>query len=212
MSRQLFVWRMARRYHAGAPCEHTPGNKDRARLHRDISHPEQGSSDRTGALDAVFDELSHGRLRGGWGANPEFDGRLDEPIGVEPDRMACQPDSCSAPETSHAEGSRLVWCCLREMAAGDVVFLPKSPDDGHFMVTTVQRPYTCDRATVVDEADVRHDGVPLIGVEETMRYAYGAGTLYPDLLEAPRREAMQRISEDDPSYRTLAEFLRSWGR
>jgi hypothetical protein len=212
MSRQLFVWRIAGRYQAGALCEHTPGDKDRARLHREISHPEQGSSDRTGALDAMFDELSHGRLRGGWGANPEFDGRLDEPHGVELDRMACQPDSCSDRETSHAAGSRLVSCRLREMSVGDVVFLPKSPDDGHFMVTTVQCPDACDRATVVDEADGRHDGRPLIGVADTMRYAYGSGTLYPDQLEVPCREAIQHILEDDPSYRTLAEFLRSWGR
>jgi hypothetical protein len=73
-------------------------------------------------------------------------------------------------------------------------------------------PIVCDRATVVDEADVRHEFRPVIGVEETMRYAYGAGTLYPDRLEAPRRQAIQRIAEGDPSYRTLAEFLRSWGR
>jgi hypothetical protein len=98
------------------------------------------------------------------------------------------------------------------MSAGDVVFLPKSPDDRHFIVATVQRPYVCDHATVVDGADVRHDVRQVIGVEETMRYAYGVGTLYPDLLEAPRRQAIQRISEDDPSYQTLADFLRSWGR
>jgi hypothetical protein len=49
-------------------------------------------------------------------------------------------------------------------------------------------------------------------VAETMRYAYGVGTLYPDLLEAPRRQAIQRLAEGDPSYRILAEFLRSWGR
>jgi hypothetical protein len=165
MSRQLFVWSMARGYQAGAPCEHTPGDRDTARLHREISHPEQGYIDRTGALDAVFDELSYGRLRGEWGANPESDGRLDEPIGVEPDGMDCQHNSCPDSETSRAEGSRVVWWRLREMSAGDVVFLPKSPDDGHFMVTTVQRPYTCERATVVDEADVRHDGRPLIGVK-----------------------------------------------
>jgi hypothetical protein len=98
------------------------------------------------------------------------------------------------------------------MLAGDVIFLPKSPDDGHFMVATVRRPYGCDRATVVDEVGVRHDGRPMIGVEDTMRYAYGVGTLYPYRFETPRREAIQRISEDDPSYQTLAEFLRRWNR
>jgi hypothetical protein len=105
-----------------------------------------------------------------------------------------------------------MWCCLRAMSAGDVIFLPKSPDDGHFMVTTVKRPYACDCATVVDEVDVRHDVRPVIGVEDTMRYAYGLGTLYSYLLEAPRLEAIQRISEDDPSYQTLTEFLRSWSQ
>jgi hypothetical protein len=109
-------------------------------------------------------------------------------------------------------GSRHVWCCLREMSAGDVIFMPKSPDDGHFMVATVKRPYAFDRATVVEEADVRNDFRHVIGVEDTMRYAYGAGTPYPGLFKAPLRAAIQGISEDDPSYRTLAEFLRSWGR
>jgi hypothetical protein len=31
-------------------------------------------------------------------------------------------------------------------------------------------------------------------------------------LEAPRREAIQRIAEDDPSYPPLAAFLQRWGR
>jgi hypothetical protein len=98
------------------------------------------------------------------------------------------------------------------MAAGDVVFLPKSPDDGHFMVATVTRPSACDHVTVADEADVRHACRQVIDVEETMRYAYGVGTLYPDMFEAPRRQVIQRIAEDDPLYRPLAAFLRSWGR
>jgi hypothetical protein len=213
MSRQLFVWRMAPGPRAGAPCEPSPGQKEAAHRPRESGHPAQGPLDATGALDDVFDELSHGRLRCGWGvAHPAFDERLDAPSGGEHDRMAGQHEGTSGPETSHAVGGRPVWCRLLEMSAGDVIFLPKSPDDRHFMVATVQRPYACDRATVVDEADVRNDFRHVIGVEETMRYAYGAGTLYPDRLEAPRREAIQRISEGDASYRTLAEFLRSWGR
>jgi hypothetical protein len=98
------------------------------------------------------------------------------------------------------------------MSVGDVVFLPKSPDDGHFMVATVQRPSACDHAPVVDEADGRQACRQVLGVAETMRYAYGVGTLYPDLLEASHRETIQHIAEDDPSYHTLVAFLRSWGR
>ncbi len=212
MSRQLFVWRMAPGHHAGAPCEHTRGQREAARLYRE-SQPEQGPLEHTGALAYVFDELAHRRLRCGRGmAHPMVDGLLDAPIGVEHDRTACQHDWSSDPETPHAVGSSPVWCRLLEMSVGDVIFLPKSPDDGHFMVATVQRPYACNRATVVDEADVGNEFRHVIGVEDTMRYAYGAGTLYRDLFEAPRRKAIQRISEDDPSYRTLAEFLRSWGR
>jgi len=160
----------------------------------------------------MFDDLSHGRLRGEREADPEVAAGLDESIGVEPEGMARRHDSGSEADTSHAEGSGLVWRRLREMSAGDVVFLPKSPDDAHFIVTTVQHPDACDGATMVGKADGLHDGRPLIGVADTMRYAYGSGTLYPDLLETPRREAIQRISEGDPSYGTLAEFLRSWGR
>jgi hypothetical protein len=145
-------------------------------------------------------------------ANPALDLRLPEQIWIEHYRMACQKYWSVDPETSHAMGSRHVLCDLLEMSAGDVVFLPKSPDDGHFMVTTVRRPYAFDRATVVEEADMRNDFRHVIGVEDTMRYAYGAATLYPGIFEAPRREAIQRISASDPSYRTLEDFLRSWGR
>jgi hypothetical protein len=213
MSRQLFVWSMAPGPRAGEPCEHTPGQREAAHRPRESGHPAQGPLDATGTLDDVFDELAHGRLRCGWGvAHPAFDGRLDEQIWVEHDRLAGQKSSSVNPETSHAVGRRPVWCGLLEMSVGDVVFLPKSPDDGHFMVATVTRPYSCDHAAVVVEADVRHEFRPVIGVEETMRYAYGAATLYPDMFAAPRRQVIQRIAEDDPSYRPLAEFLRSWGR
>jgi len=213
MSRQMFVWRMARGPSAGEPCENTPGHRDASHVHREISHPEQGPIDYTGALDYVFDELSHSRLRLGWGvANPELAVRLPEQIWIEHYRMACQKYWSLDPETSHAVGDRQVLCCLLEMAAGDVIFMPKSPDDRHFMVATVKRPYAFDHATVMEEADVRNDFRHVIAVEDTMRYAYGAGTLQPDIFKAPIREAIQRISEDDPPYRTLEDFLRSWGR
>ena len=213
MSRHMFVWRMMRGPRVGEPCETTPGNLDVSRVPREISHLEQGPMDYTGALDYVFAELSQHRLRLGWGvANPALDVRLQEQIWIEPDRMACQKYWSLDPETSHAMGSRKALCCLLEMSVGDVVFMPKSPDDGHFMVATVKRPYAFDQATVVEETDVRNDFRHVIAVEDTMRYAYGAGTLQPDRLEALMREAIQRISADDPSYRTLADFLRSWGR
>lgn len=213
MSRQMFVWRMVRGHRAGESCENTPGNIDSSRVHREISHLEQGQIDYTGALDYVVDELSHSRLRLGWGvANPELDVRLPEQIWIENYRMACQKYWSLDPNTSHAMGSRKVLCCMLDMSVGDVVFMPKSPDDRHFMVATVKRPYAFDHATVVEEADLRNDFRHVIAVEDTMRYAYGAGTLQPDMFEGPIREAIHRISEDDPSYRTLEDFLRSWGR
>jgi len=213
MSRQLFVWRMARGPSAGEPCGNAPDKRNTSHGHQEISHLEQGPIDYTGVLDYMFDELSHRRLRCGWGvANPNLDVRLDEQIWLEHYLMACRKYWSLDPETSHAVGSRHVLYGLLEISAGDVIFLPKSPDDGHFMVATVKRPYAFDHTTVVDEADVRNDFRHVIGVEDTMRFAHGAGTLYPDTLEAPLRKAIQRIPEDDPSYQTLANFLWSWGR
>ncbi len=206
MRRQLFVWSLAPGPHAGDPCEHTSGQGEPSRLPRERRDPEERAVEATGALTEGVAELSHGRLRCGWGvAPPAVAGRVDTPSGG-------QPAGTSEPGPSHAVGGRHASCGLREMSVGDVVFLPKSPDDGHFMVATVQRPSACDHAPVVDEAHGRHACRQVLGVEETMRYAYGVGTLYPDLLEAPRREAIQRIAEDDPSYRALAAFLQSWGR
>ena len=69
-------------------------------------------------------------------------------------------------------GGRHVWCGLLDMSAGEVIFMPKSPADGHFMVATVKRPYAFDRVTAVEEADVRNDFGHVIGVEDTMRYAF----------------------------------------
>ena len=213
MSRQLFVWSLAPGPHAGAPCEHTSSQRAASRLPRERSDPEEQPLEATGALRDGLDELSHGRLRCGGGvAHPAVAGRLDALSGGQPERLAGQPAGASDPEPSHAVGGRHASCGLREMSVGDVVFLPKSPDDGHFMVATVQRPSACEWATGVDEADGRRACRQVLGLAETMRYAYGVGTLYPDLLEAPRPEAIQRIAEDDLSYRTLAEFLQSWGR
>lgn len=206
MRRQLFVWSLAPGPHAGDPCEHTAGQGAPSRLPRERRDPEARAVEATGALTEGLAALAHGRLRCGWGvAPPAVAGRVDTPSGG-------QPAGASAPEPSHAVGGRHASCGLREMSVGAVVFLPKSPDDGHFMVATVQRPSACDHAPGVDAADERHACRQVLGVAETMRYAYGVGTLYPDLLEAPRREAIQRIAEDHPSYRALAAFLRSWGR
>jgi hypothetical protein len=213
MSRQMFVWRMAPGRSAGDPGENTPGNLYASRVHREISHPEEGYIDYAGAFDYVFEELSHSRLRRGWGvANPDLDLRLQEQIWIEHYLMACQKYWSLDPDTSHAMGSRKVLYGMLDMSVGDVIFMPKSPDDEHFMVTTVKHPYAFDHATVVKETDVRNDFRHVIGVEDTMRYAYGAGTLQPDIFEAPIREPLRRISEDDPSYRTLESFLRGWGR
>jgi hypothetical protein len=213
MSRQLFVWSLAPGPHAGDPCEQTSGQGEASRLPRERRDPEEQPLEATRTLTEGLAELSHGRLRCGWGGtHPAVAGRLDAPSGGQPERLASQPAGASDPEPSHAVGGRHAPCGLRAMSVGDVVFLPKSPDDGHFMVATVQRPSACARATGVDEADGRHACRQGLGVEETMRYAYGVGTLYPDLLEAPRRQAIQRIAEDDPSYRTLAAFLQRWGR
>jgi hypothetical protein len=109
-------------------------------------------------------------------------------------------------------GSRKVLYRMLEMCVGDVIFVPKSPDDGHFMVTTVKRPYAFDHATVVQETNMRNDFRHVIAVEGTMRYAYGGSTLQPGIFETPIAEAIRHISEDDPSYRTLEFFLLSWGR
>jgi hypothetical protein len=47
-------------------------------------------------------------------------------------------------------------CRLQEMAARNVGLLPQSPDDGHFMVATVQPSDAWDRVTFVDEVDGCH--------------------------------------------------------
>jgi hypothetical protein len=76
MSRQLFVWRMTPGPRAGAPCEPSPGQREAAHRPRESGHPAQGPLDATGALADVLDELSHGRLRCGWGVvHPAVDGR-----------------------------------------------------------------------------------------------------------------------------------------
>jgi len=133
-------------------------------------------------------------------------------IWMEHHQIASQKYWSLDSETSHTMGSRHVLCCLLEMSVGDVVFMPKNPDVGHLMVAAVTRPYAFDHAIVVEEADVRNDFRQVIAVEDTMRYTYGVGTLYPEMFEAPFHQAIQRIPEDDLSYRTLADFLRSWGR
>jgi hypothetical protein len=213
MSRQLFVWSLVPGPRAGTPCEHTPGQSDASGIPGESGHREQGPVHSTRALTDVLAELAHGRLRCGWGvAHPAVAGRWHAPSGGPPERLAGQHRESLGPETAPTGEDRHTGCGLVEMAAGDVVFLPQSPDAGHFIVATVQRPSACDHAPGVDEADGRQACRQVIGVAETMRYAYGAGTLYRYQLAGPRRQAIQRIAADDPSYAPLVAFLRSWGR
>jgi hypothetical protein len=213
MSRQMFVWRMATAQSADDPWDHTPGNGDASRVHRESRKTDQVHIDYTGAVDYVFDELSHRRLRYGWGVvNPDLDLRLAEHTWIENYLMACQKYWSWDPNASHAMGRRKVLCCLLEIHEGDVIFMPKSPDDGHFMVANVKSQYCFDRETVVEETDLRNDFRHVIAVEDIMRYAYGWGTLQSGVFEAPFREAIQRIPGHAPSYRTVEDFLRSWGR
>jgi hypothetical protein len=72
MSRQLFVWSLAPGPHAGDPCEHTSGQRAPSRLPRERGDPEERALEATGTLSEGLAELSHGRLRCGWGvARPE---------------------------------------------------------------------------------------------------------------------------------------------
>jgi hypothetical protein len=41
MSRQMFVWRMARDHSAGDPWDHTPANGDSSQVHRKIRNTGQ---------------------------------------------------------------------------------------------------------------------------------------------------------------------------
>ena len=213
MSRQMFVWRMARDHRAGDPCDNTPGNVESSRVHREIRNTGQVHIDYTGAVEYVFDELSHSRLRHGGGVvNPDLDLRLEEYTWIENYIMACHKYWSLDTDASHAMSRRKVLCCMLDMHEEDVIFVPKKPDDGHFMVATVKRKYCFDRDTLVKETDFRNDFRHVIAVEDIMRYAYGWGTLQPDIFEAPFREAIQRIPGHDPSYRTVEDFLLSWGR
>jgi hypothetical protein len=213
MSRQMFVWRMARDHSVGDPCDHTPGKGDSSRVHREIRKTGQVDIDYTGAVAYVFDELSHSRLRYGWGVvNPDLDLMLEEHTWIENYIMACHKYWSLDLDALHAMGRRKVLCCMLDMHESDVIFLPKRPDDGHFMVATVKSRYCFDRHTVAEESDLKNDFRHVIAVKDIMRYAYGWGTLQPGIFEAPFREGIQRIQGHDSSYRAVEDFLLSWGR
>lgn len=213
MSRQMFVWRMARDHRVGDPCDNTPGNVGSLRLHREIRNIGQVHIDYTGAVEYVFDELSHSRLRYGWGVvNPDLDLRLEEHTWIENYMMACHKYWYLDTDASHAMERRKDLRCMLDMHEGDIIFMPKRPDDGHFMVASVKSHYCFDRDTVAKEANFRNDFRHVIAVEDIMRYAYGWGTLQSGIFEVPFQDAIQQIQEDDQSYRTVEDFLLSWGR
>jgi hypothetical protein len=95
---------------------------------------------------------------------------------------------------------------MLDMHDGDIIFMPKRPDDGHFMVANVKSQYCFDRNTVVKETDLRNDFRHVIAVEDSMRYAYGWGTLQSGIFAGPLQDAIQRIQGRYPSYRTLRIF------
>ena len=213
MSRQMFIFRMVRGHSGDDPFENTTVNVDSSRVHLEISDTNQVSIDYTGDMEYVLNELSHSRLRHGWGvANPNLDLRLDEHTWIENYIIACHKYWYLDTDPSHAMGRRKILGCMLDMHEGDIIFIPKRPDDRHFMVANVKRKYCFDRDTVVEETDFRNDFRHIIAVEDIMRYSYGSGTLQPGIFEVPFRDAIRRIPGHDHSYRTFEDFLLGWGR
>jgi len=97
------------------------------------------------------------------------------------------------------------------MQEGDIIFLPKTPNNNHFKVTTVDKEYEFDEDVNVSEDDFRndfrHDFRHLIKVVNTKTFQYSKSTLESGVFSAPFLHAIDPINPDYETYPLFKRFI-----
>lgn len=207
----MFVFRRTKGEGGRDPVGSCPTYFNIKKLEKDIRSSKIIHIKNGDEVQYILDELHNGRLRQGWGfSNPDLDLNLPDNEWAEHFALGSykywgrplSKDICK-----YAMGRKNILNNMLDMQKGDIIFLPKTPDNNHFKVTTVKKRYKFDNDIVVPEDDFRNDFRHLIGVEKTITFQYSKSTLESGVFSAPFLHAIDPINPDYETYQLFKNFI-----
>ncbi len=208
---KMFVFRRTKGESGREPIGACPVNFDVEKVKKRIKDTKRIHIKHGDEVQYILDELNKGRLRQGWGcSNPDLDLNLPDNVWTENFAVACHKywgESLSGDICKYAMGRKIILNHMLDMNKRDIVFVPKTPDEKCFVVTTVKNKYKFDRNTTTKDDDFRNDFRHLIGVEKTKTFQYSRSTLEPGIFGAPFLHAIDPINLDYEAYASLKHFI-----
>lgn len=164
--------------------------------------------DYNGDVNWINEELYHGRLRQGWGV-PGLDLRRSDQEWVENFLIACGKywgEEIGDSDSTDAMGRKNILNHMLNMNIGDIVFVPKTPNDKTFIVATVNKKYYFDN-TPYPATDFHTAFRHIIEVENLKIYPNTA--LQAGIFGAPFMHAIDPISPNYQVYGIFKRFVNS---
>lgn len=169
----------------------------------------RSSIDFNGSVNWIHEELyNHGRLRQGWGA-PGLDLRLSDKEWAENFLIACCKywgEEIAYSDSSDAMGRKNILNHMLNMNIGDIIFVPKTPNEKKFIVATISKKYYFDN-TPYPATDFHTGFRHVIEVEKLK--IYPNSELQPGIFGAPFRPAISPISPNYKAYGIFKGFVNS---
>lgn len=213
----MFVFRRTKGKSGRDPIGACPISFDVKKVEKAIKNTKRIRIKNGDEVHYILNELDKGRLRQGWGcSNPDLDLNLQDNIWTENFAIACYKYWNEAPLSQdickYAMGRKIILNHMIYMRRGDIIFIPKTPDEKHFRVTTVKNKYCFDRNPAIPEDDFRNDFRHLIKVqrEKTKTFQYSRTTLESGIFGAPFLHAIDPIDPDYEAYSYFKRFITKY--
>lgn len=203
----MWVFRITKGYTGGEP---TGENIiiDGKKVEDVITSSKKTRIDYNGDVNWINEELYQGRLRQGWGV-PGLDLRQSDKEWAENFLIACGKywgERIGYSDSTDAMGRKNILNHMLNMNIGDIVFVPKTPNDKKFIAATVSKKYyfedTPHPATDFHTA-FRH----IIEVKKLK--IYPNSSLQAGIFGAPFMHAIDPISPNYQVYRIFKRFVNS---
>lgn len=205
----MWVFRITKGYSGGEPIGYCPTGIDKDKVRAEINNSKRTRINFDGDVSWIHDELyRHGRLRQGWGV-PGLDLTLSDKEWVENFLIACCKywgEAIGESKCSDAMGRKNILNHMLNMNIGDIVFVPKTPNDKKFIAATVSKKYHFDSATY-PATDFHTNFRHVIEVENLKIYPNSA--LQAGIFGSPFMHAIDPIASDYQVYEIFKRFVNN---
>lgn len=202
-NKRLWVFRLSTG-DSGEPANYCPVGVDEQEIkrYRQEVSPIDDDSYLALDIDVLIDEFKRGKLRQGWGMS--FEGmnlNLDQPLERWVKRFIklywrIWGEKVNCPI---AMGRYNILKRMTDMEVGDIIFVPRIPEENKFTVATVKKKYYFQRLNGF--IGYRH----VIEVKKIKEFSYGSRILPKSF--NPYRRAVGEIKEEHQNFRAFKNFI-----